>query len=89
MKILDEIWICISANPFMMAFLVKENISRITVGIIAKELEIGYWVAYIGVGLGRNEEEDRNSILGWGNKLSKDQAQGFFPNIDIKKYYGK
>lgn len=57
------------------------------VGVVAVDYpESGYWQAYIGVSRGWQEEADVHNIAEWGSKLTWQEAQGFFPTIDITKY---
>jgi len=44
------------------------------------------WKAYIGIGHGRNVDADEQHIAAWGSPLSPQEAQGFFPYLDIDKY---
>lgn len=44
------------------------------------------WKAYIGVGAGVNPRTDEQQIATHGSGLVPEQAQGFFPRLDITKY---
>jgi hypothetical protein len=58
------------------------------IGIVAIETfpETHEWKAYIGLGAGINPRTDEQQIARHGSGLSPEQAQGFFPRLDITKY---
>jgi hypothetical protein len=61
-----------------------------TIGIVAvnypNNLPRPYWQAYIGVIKGFNQEKDITDVIEWGDKLSWQEAQAFFPDLHIKRY---
>lgn len=44
------------------------------------------WKAYIGFGMGMDANTDRQTIAARGAGLSPEEADGFFPYLDIKRY---
>lgn len=58
------------------------------IGVIAVETfePTREWKAYIGCGAGITQKTDEQQIARHGSELSPDEAQGFFPNLDIAKY---
>lgn len=44
------------------------------------------WKAYIGFGMGMDANTDRQTIAARGAGLSPEEAAGFFPQLDIKRY---
>ena len=65
--------------------------SRACVGIVAVRTGLhdpdkGEWKAYIGNGVGYNQQEDEQHVAAWGNGLSPEEAKGFFPWLTIENY---
>lgn len=58
-----------------------------TVGIILTDDSMGKLRAYIGVGMGFNQEADARRIAEYGHRLRFSEAQAFFPHIQEKDYY--
>jgi hypothetical protein len=81
-KILDALWFT------------NSTINRFTpyddscIGVVAVETyaPTGEWKCYIGLGAGVNVEADKQQIARHGSGLLPEQAQGFFPRLDITKY---
>lgn len=44
------------------------------------------WKAYIGHVPGNNRPFDEQVVAAFGAKLSKEEAAGLFPDLDIKEY---
>lgn len=57
----------------------------LSVGVVATETN-GGWRAYVGLSTSKEEIEDEQKVAALGQKLLADQAHGFFPKFDIKKY---
>ena len=62
-----------------------------TVGIVAfhtikPSIGDGAWRAVIGAGQGLSTSEDTDHIADYGARLTKEEAYGFFPELDISKY---
>lgn len=81
-KILDVFWF---ANQTINRFAIYPDAC---IGIVAVETyePTGEWKAYIGIGAGINSEHDKQQVATYGSGLTPEQAQGFFPNLDIAKY---
>ncbi|SRR5713226_3271598 len=81
-KILDAVWFT------------NSTINRFTpygdscIGVVAIETyePTHEWKAYIGLGAGVNPRTDGQQIATLGSGLQSEQAQGFFPRLDITKY---
>ena len=56
-----------------------------TIGIVAVERDAG-WCAYIGIVPGTDEETDAQYVADWGEKLTEEEAVGFFPSLKNKTY---
>lgn len=56
-----------------------------TIGIVAIKSYNG-WKAYIGVGKGYNEEADIQHIKDHGARLMREEAAGFFPQLEPDEY---
>lgn len=79
-----------------MAELVKQNISIIgrewhthnnqCIGVIAIQSYKNQWKAYIGVGIGIDEEVDAYQIAILGSKLPKIVACAYFPHLDPEEW---
>jgi len=81
-KILDSHW----WTNGTLAHMVLDFNTTACVGIIAVETYTDQWKAYIGVGYGRDKHIDEQNVARYGSSLSPEEAQGFFPNLDIEKY---
>lgn len=61
-----------------------------TIGIVAVNYPNSrprpYWQAYMGIGEGDDIDRDVREITDWGDKLSWQEAQVFFPDLQIKRY---
>ncbi len=62
-----------------------------TIGIIAYKTgqhdpSLGQWCAAMGVARNDNLPLDEQEVAGYGCKLSWQEAQAFFPSLDITKY---
>jgi hypothetical protein len=61
--------------------------SNLSVGAVAIETQQGKkWKAYLGYGTTGNEEIDQQSIAANGVKVSKSEAAGMFPELDIEDF---
>ncbi len=58
---------------------------RNVIGIVAVRTSQG-WIAYIGVGEGRDEKQDLNFIADYGSKLLEDEGRAFFPRLKSLEY---
>jgi hypothetical protein len=81
-KILDTLWF---TNVTVTRFTPYDDSC---IGVVAVETyePTGEWKAYIGMGAGVNKSTDEQQIARHGSGLLPQQAQGFFPNLDIEKY---
>jgi len=62
------------------------NNSKGCIGVVLAENEYGQ-KAYISSVPGHDEESDVRTIMDWGARISRQQAEGFFPGqIDEEKY---
>ena len=76
MKIIGEVWLH-TETPY-------------SIGIIAKPMDHDEkkWEAfYSAIIFGEDKELNIKRVIRWGKRISKAQAKGFFPELDIKKYY--
>lgn len=63
-----------------------------TIGIVAVRTnthepeDVLEWKAYLGTAAGHDWQFDGQFVAKWGAALQPEEAQGFFPNLDITKY---
>jgi hypothetical protein len=61
--------------------------SRGQLGVVAFETDDGGWCAAIGIIQEYHTEDySKQDIAEWGARLFPQEAHGFFPQLDVKKY---
>ena len=72
-------------NKKIIIGVVWKTVGITTIGFVAVNSFNG-WKAYCGIGGGHDEEEDCQIIANIGAKMLKNEAVGFFPNLDPKQF---
>jgi hypothetical protein len=84
-KKINCIWFTPGVGSKVMLLLAKNNPYGIgTIGIVAVDAGHNRWRAFIGLGLGFDEEEDIQDIIDWGACLEEPWARAFFPDINME-----